>query len=99
MPGSESGITDTEQAAAAGGGLAPGAFALTSDELAGLDILLMRKDPPFDMDYVYSTYILDLAERAGVTEFTARLADGLDTSCGERGIRLSGGQRRVFRCG
>lgn len=36
-------------------------------ELARLDILLMRKDPPFDMDYVYSTYILDLAEKAGVT--------------------------------
>lgn len=35
--------------------------------LSTLDILLMRKDPPFDMDYVYSTYILDLAERAGVT--------------------------------
>jgi len=35
--------------------------------LASLDILLMRKDPPFDMDYVYSTYILDLAEHAGVT--------------------------------
>jgi glutathione synthase len=36
-------------------------------ELASLDILLMRKDPPFDMDYVYSTYMLDLAEQAGVT--------------------------------
>ena len=36
-------------------------------ELAGLDFLLMRKDPPFDMDYVYCTYILDLAEQAGVT--------------------------------
>jgi glutathione synthase len=36
-------------------------------ELASLDILLMRKDPPFDMDYVYTTYVLDLAERAGVT--------------------------------
>ena len=36
-------------------------------ELAELDILLMRKDPPFDMDYIYTTYILDLAERAGVT--------------------------------
>lgn len=35
-------------------------------ELASLDILLMRKDPPFDMAYVYTTYILDLAERAGV---------------------------------
>ena len=36
-------------------------------ELAQLDFLLMRKDPPFDMDYVYTTYVLDLAERAGVT--------------------------------
>ncbi len=36
-------------------------------ELSTLDILLMRKDPPFDMDYVYTTYILDLAERSGVT--------------------------------
>lgn len=35
-------------------------------ELGSLDILLMRKDPPFDMAYVYTTYILDLAERAGV---------------------------------
>jgi len=35
--------------------------------LAMLDFLLMRKDPPFDMDYVYTTYILDLAERDGVT--------------------------------
>jgi len=36
-------------------------------DLARLNFLLMRKDPPFDMDYVYSTYILDLAEKAGVT--------------------------------
>ena len=36
-------------------------------DLATLDFLLMRKDPPFNMDYVYSTYILDLAERDGVT--------------------------------
>lgn len=34
--------------------------------LSDLDVILMRKDPPFDMDYVYCTYILDLAERAGV---------------------------------
>lgn len=37
-----------------------------SRELSGLDFLLMRKDPPFDMDYVYTTYVLDLAEQAGV---------------------------------
>jgi glutathione synthase len=36
-------------------------------ELAGLDFILMRKDPPFNMDYVYTTYILDLAEKSGVT--------------------------------
>jgi glutathione synthase len=36
-------------------------------ELAELDILLMRKDPPYNMDYVYATYVLDLAERSGVT--------------------------------
>lgn len=35
-------------------------------ELATLDNLLMRKDPPFDMDYVYTTYVLDLAENSGV---------------------------------
>jgi glutathione synthase len=35
-------------------------------ELANLDLILMRKDPPFDMDYVYTTYILDLAEKSGV---------------------------------
>jgi len=34
--------------------------------LAELDAILMRKDPPFDMDYVYSTYVLELAERDGV---------------------------------
>ncbi len=31
-----------------------------------LDVLLMRKDPPFDMEYVYSTHLLELAERRGV---------------------------------
>jgi len=34
--------------------------------LAKLDVVLMRKDPPFDMDFFYSTLILDLAEKAGV---------------------------------
>src|SRR5690606_3179896 len=34
--------------------------------LEGLDVLLMRKDPPFDMEYVYTTYILQLAEERGV---------------------------------
>ncbi len=34
-------------------------------ELGALDAILMRKDPPFDMEYVYTTYILDRAKLAG----------------------------------
>lgn len=34
--------------------------------LADYDIILMRKDPPFDTEYIYATYVLDLAEKAGV---------------------------------
>ncbi len=33
--------------------------------LGSLDAILMRKDPPFDMEYVYTTYILDRAKQAG----------------------------------
>ena len=33
--------------------------------LDGFDFVLMRKDPPFDMEYVYATYILEAAERSG----------------------------------
>ena len=34
-------------------------------ELGQLDAILMRKDPPFDMEYVYTTYILDRAKLDG----------------------------------
>jgi len=34
--------------------------------LAELDVILMRKDPPFDMEYVFSTYILERAQMDGV---------------------------------
>jgi glutathione synthase len=34
--------------------------------LDALDVLLMRKDPPFDMEYIYTTYILQLAEERGL---------------------------------
>jgi glutathione synthase len=30
-----------------------------------LDVVLMRRDPPFDMGYIYTTYMLELAEKAG----------------------------------
>lgn len=34
-------------------------------ELSSLDVILMRKDPPFDMEYITTTYILEMAELAG----------------------------------
>lgn len=34
--------------------------------LADLDCVLMRKDPPFDSEFVYATYILEAAEKLGV---------------------------------
>ncbi|MCC7258742.1 MAG: glutathione synthase [Gammaproteobacteria bacterium] len=33
--------------------------------LASLDVILMRKDPPFDTEYVYTTYILERAAQEG----------------------------------
>jgi glutathione synthase len=38
----------------------------TSRALADMDVILMRKDPPFDMNFIYSTYILEKAEAEGV---------------------------------
>ncbi|MFZ9035355.1 MAG: glutathione synthase [Francisellaceae bacterium] len=38
----------------------------SSTLLSDFDVVLMRKDPPFDMEYVYATYTLDLAEKQGV---------------------------------
>ncbi|TDJ17354.1 MAG: glutathione synthase [Gammaproteobacteria bacterium] len=34
--------------------------------LSQLQVVLMRKDPPFDMEYIYATYLLERAEQAGV---------------------------------
>ncbi len=36
------------------------------EPLSGLNTLLMRKDPPFDMEFIYTTYVLERAEEAGV---------------------------------
>jgi len=33
--------------------------------LSELDVVLMRTDPPFDNEYIYSTYILERAEKEG----------------------------------
>ena len=37
----------------------------SSVPLEELDVILMRKDPPFDSEFIYSTYILEAAERRG----------------------------------
>jgi len=48
----------------------PGAWfelqATQEQPLHRLDVVLMRKDPPFDMEYVYTTYLLELAEMRGL---------------------------------
>lgn len=33
--------------------------------LADLDVILMRKDPPFDTEFIYATYMLERAEEQG----------------------------------
>ena len=37
--------------------------------LAEFTAVVMRKDPPFDMEYVYATYLLEAAEREGARVF------------------------------
>lgn len=37
--------------------------------LTAFDAVMMRKDPPFDMEYVVSTYLLEIAESNGVKVF------------------------------
>lgn len=39
---------------------------MTRVPMIEFDVLLMRKDPPFDMEYIYTTYLLEQAERDGV---------------------------------
>lgn len=49
--------------------LAPPKWYETGDSqtraLSEFDVILMRKDPPFDMNYIYATQILELAEQQG----------------------------------
>ena len=37
----------------------------TALQLTDLDVVLMRKDPPFDMEYIYANYLLERAEQEG----------------------------------
>jgi len=34
--------------------------------LSNVDVIFMRKDPPFDMDYIYATYLLEQVETGGI---------------------------------
>ena len=34
-------------------------------QLSEFDVVLMRQDPPFNMEYIYATYTLELAQRHG----------------------------------
>jgi glutathione synthase len=34
-------------------------------KMGDLDFILMRKDPPFDIEYIYTSYVLERAEAAG----------------------------------
>ncbi len=38
----------------------------SSCALAEMDVIIVRKDPPFNIDYVFMTYLLDRAEHQGV---------------------------------
>src|SRR5271166_3928462 len=37
--------------------------------LESFSAVVMRKDPPFDMEYVYSTYLLEIAQEQGARVF------------------------------
>jgi glutathione synthase len=51
-------VADDPKAWFSRGARAPG-------KLGGFDVILMRKDPPFDTEYIYSTYILERAAAQG----------------------------------
>lgn len=53
-------------------GSSPDWFRLSEVQVCRLqdfDAVLQRKDPPFDMEYIYATYLLDIAERQGALVF------------------------------
>jgi len=45
------------------------AEAAVSTFLSEFDAIVIRKDPPFDMEYIYTTYLLELAEKQGARVF------------------------------
>ena len=47
----------------------------TSEPMDNFDYILMRKDPPYNMDYIFTTHILSLAKRAKVLNHPASLRE------------------------
>lgn len=45
-----------------------------TETLAQYDAVIMRKDPPFDMEYVYATHMLEYAEAQGARVFNSGAA-------------------------
>lgn len=39
--------------------------------LSGFNVVVMRKDPPFDLEYFYTTHLFTLAEQQGIKIFTS----------------------------
>jgi len=39
--------------------------------IAGFNVVVMRKDPPFDLEYYYASHLFTLAEKQGVKIFTS----------------------------
>jgi glutathione synthase len=45
------------------------ADAAVAMRMSEVDAVVIRKDPPFDMEYIYATYLLELAEKRGARIF------------------------------
>ena len=48
--------------------------ALSDVPLTAFDAVLMRKDPPFDMEYLYSTHLFEVAQKQGAKVFNSGAA-------------------------
>ena len=50
------------------------------------DAVLMRKDPPFNMEYIYATYLLEMIEANGTPVLNK---PGSIRDCNEKAVRLA----------
>ena len=65
--------------------------------LADFDCVWMRKDPPFDIDYIFSTYILDLAGPDTLVLKLVAEAVATDPNCAAKGWLLDGFPRTAVQ--